>query len=463
MAASFIDIASTAMPDHRDVPDPFAPGRSIGRNERCPCGSGRRHKTCCGRDAKVVARMQAAMLAQRAGALDEARALYGEVLARAPELPDALHMLGLIDLTCGDLDSALPRLLASARRFGDAWLPARQSLGTAVAAAHGVRAMQQTRSRWFDARLASAHGGAPGGAPPVAGGSVSVVIPSYNHARYLGEAIASVFAQTRPADEVIVIDDGSTDGSADVLASHVRERPGAIRLITRENRGAAATINEAIGLAGGEWINILNSDDRFPPHRLATMHAAIAGTGADWGYSRVDFVDDAGRAIAPGTSDWVDAHRRLIDGVGACDSVGLAFLEGNRAISSGALYFRRSLWQALGGFADLRYNHDWDFCLRATRLSEPRFVATPSYDYRCHGRNTILESRERARAECDAMFRRWYGADRESGRPGSPLAPSSAVWGDLYAVRAIGAGHAALLPPGTIERLAERAIAGAHP
>ena len=85
MAASFIDIASTAMPDHRDVPDPFAPGRSIGRNERCPCGSGRRHKTCCGRDAKVVARMQAAMLAQRAGALDEARALYGEVLARAPE------------------------------------------------------------------------------------------------------------------------------------------------------------------------------------------------------------------------------------------------------------------------------------------------------------------------------------------------------------------------------------------
>lgn len=436
-----------------------APPASIGRNDLCPCGSGERYKRCCGRDPVVVSWMGAALHAQLRGAVDEARDLYGRVLDRSPGLPDAMHMLGAVELAAGDTGSALPRLAAAARRLGEAWPPARGTLGLAAHTVLGFEAMVATDRRWLEALAASKRSATP----VAADGRTSVVVPSYNHARYVGEAIASIVAQTRPPDEIVVVDDGSTDDSAGRLDAIAREHAGRVRLVVRGNRGAAATLNEAIAMASGEWIAILNSDDRYPPHRLETMHGAVAASGADWGFSRVDFIDADGRAIGAGVSTLADEHRRLADGVGACDTVGFAFLEGNRAITSGALHFRKSLWERVGGFADLRYNHDWDFCLRATRFAEPRFVARPSYDYRLHGANTILESHERARAEIDAMFRRWYDEDARLPPPENRYAPSSANWGELFALRAIGAGHAALLPAGTVERLAALAMTAGAP
>src|SRR6186997_1536327 len=96
---------------------------------------------------------------------------------------------------------------------------------------------------------------------------VAVVIPCYNHARYVGEALESVLAQTRSPDRVIVIDDGSKDDSMQVLRAF-EERGVEVR--TRENQGAHATINELVQLAAQdcEFIAILNSDDRYLPERL---------------------------------------------------------------------------------------------------------------------------------------------------------------------------------------------------
>ncbi len=96
---------------------------------------------------------------------------------------------------------------------------------------------------------------------------VSVVIPVRDHAAYIGEAIESVLAQTRPVAEVIVVDDGSTDGSADVA-----ERFGPpVRVLRRPPAGGPAARNTGVAASGGAVLTFLDADDVWPPDRLALM------------------------------------------------------------------------------------------------------------------------------------------------------------------------------------------------
>jgi glycosyltransferase involved in cell wall biosynthesis len=94
----------------------------------------------------------------------------------------------------------------------------------------------------------------------------SVVMPVYDGVRYVGEALDSVRAQTRPADEVIVVDDGSRDGSADVVARHV-----GVRCIRQANAGCAAARNRGVAEAGGDVIAFIDQDDLWHPEHLARM------------------------------------------------------------------------------------------------------------------------------------------------------------------------------------------------
>jgi glycosyltransferase involved in cell wall biosynthesis len=80
---------------------------------------------------------------------------------------------------------------------------------------------------------------------------VSVVVPVYNHAGYVMQALESVFAQTYRNLELIVVDDGSTDGSADVVRRALASCPFPVRFVEQDNRGAHAALNEAIRLANG--------------------------------------------------------------------------------------------------------------------------------------------------------------------------------------------------------------------
>src|SRR5215211_5128611 len=94
------------------------------------------------------------------------------------------------------------------------------------------------------------------------GGKVSVVIPCYNQARFLGEAIQSVLCQGYTDLEIIVVDDGSNDGTEEVASGYAREDPR-VRLIRQENSGLAATRNRGLAEAGGEYVVFLDSDDRL--------------------------------------------------------------------------------------------------------------------------------------------------------------------------------------------------------
>lgn len=99
---------------------------------------------------------------------------------------------------------------------------------------------------------------------------ISIIIPTYNHARFLPEALQSALSQTRPADEIIVIDNGSTDETSRIVRSYP------VRYVWQTNQGICGSTNRGIAEATGDYLVILHSDDRLLPHHLERSLAAFA-------------------------------------------------------------------------------------------------------------------------------------------------------------------------------------------
>ncbi len=102
--------------------------------------------------------------------------------------------------------------------------------------------------------------------------SVSVVITAYQCARYLGQAIESVLVQSRPAQQVIVIDDGSTDDCATVVHAYGPQ----VQYMYQDNQGIGPARNTGLRLAAGHWLALLDGDDYWTPNKLADQLAAAA-------------------------------------------------------------------------------------------------------------------------------------------------------------------------------------------
>lgn len=125
---------------------------------------------------------------------------------------------------------------------------------------------------------------------------VTIVIPCYNHARYIEQCIDSVLRQTYPRIQLIVIDDGSCDGSADLIAP-LAQRHG-FRFIARENRGLTNTLNEALALAEGEYFCPMGSDDIMLPDKTALQVAFLeAHPEAAFCCGNAYFIDQDGAFI----------------------------------------------------------------------------------------------------------------------------------------------------------------------
>ncbi|MEE8522325.1 MAG: glycosyltransferase [Thermoanaerobaculia bacterium] len=106
--------------------------------------------------------------------------------------------------------------------------------------------------------------------------TVAVVIPTYDRAALVERAVASVAVQTRAADEIVVVDDGSTDGTAERLRSAFPE----VTVLQTENRGVSAARNHGIRSSSGDWIAFLDSDDEWRPEKLEAQLAALAAEPA---------------------------------------------------------------------------------------------------------------------------------------------------------------------------------------
>lgn len=250
---------------------------------------------------------------------------------------------------------------------------------------------------------------------------VSVVIPSYNHARFLPETIASVLNQTLGELELIIIDDGSRDNSWDIIQQHAAQ-DSRIVAHRQANAGAHAAINAGLALARGEFLAILNSDDRYHPERLATLsRLANEGSGLDFLCTGQQLVDDTGAPIDD--HPWLQEYARMLNSA-RCDGLLAALLERNFTVSTSNFFIRRALWQALGPIRPLRYNMDWDYALRALLRDPARFTWRHDlklWDYRLHGENTILGGLPRSAIEANHLI---YRSLKQSGK-----VPASAIAG----------------------------------
>lgn len=175
---------------------------------------------------------------------------------------------------------------------------------------------------------------------------VSIIIPNYNTGRYLPEALASVFAQTYPHYEIIIVDDGSTDETKQILAPYMER----IRFIEQANAGVSAARNRGLREARGEWILFLDADDKLLPHKLerqlALGDAAILHSG--W---------------------WLIAEDgTLLEEIKPYDNVPVLNLESWlfwKAVFPAAMLFRRVWLERVGGFDEsLRHAEDVDLVLR---------------------------------------------------------------------------------------------------
>lgn len=208
---------------------------------------------------------------------------------------------------------------------------------------------------------------------------VAVIITNYNYGQYLPETIASVHNQTRPPDEIIVVDDGSTDDSLDGFAELYPD----ITLIDQPNQGVAAARNNGIDSANQPYIICLDADDRLDPHyieRLLPAFEADAALGI--AYTGLGLIRADG-TINPSTT-WPPPFDWTVQASGGTPP-------GN-CIPSAAM-FRRALWERAGGYQQ-QYapGEDAEFWIRglACGFTARRVTRAPLFHYRAHAQGAHL-------------------------------------------------------------------------
>ena len=259
----------------------------------------------------------------------------------------------------------------------------------------------------------------------------SVVIPCFNHERYIGEAIRSVLDQDEFDLELVVVDDGSTDKSVPLIEAELEHAPkGQTILYQQENAGAHAAIEKGIGLSSGDCIMLLNSDDFYHRDRIRRIAQCVADQSDFIVFTGVDFV---GPDSTPLKSR--HAHRtwyeKMEQEAQEAPTVGMALLQNNLSVSSGNFAFSRSLYKSLGGFANFRFCHDWDFILRASRWTEPLRIDEPLLSYRVHPENSTHALRDIQEEEVRSSLNGFLEICRRKGTP-NPTAPCPANWPSFF-------------------------------
>ena len=111
---------------------------------------------------------------------------------------------------------------------------------------------------------------------------VSIIIPSYNSEKFIGNCLDSIFSQTHDDLEVILVDDCSTDHSYDIMKSYEKREPRRLKIVRNpENKGAASSRNIGLDIADGKYIGFVDSDDYIDLDAIKKMHDSLEKTGVD--------------------------------------------------------------------------------------------------------------------------------------------------------------------------------------
>jgi glycosyltransferase involved in cell wall biosynthesis len=203
---------------------------------------------------------------------------------------------------------------------------------------------------------------------------VAIVLPVYNHARYVEQTLQSLYAQDFRDFEILAVDDGSTDNTLEILNRHCAR----IRIIQSEHKGPAAARNQALIQTDSEYVAFMDADDVCTSNRLRVELQELETKKRDLVASALSFIDANGAAL-PG------AWRRPPD---AANDYWGALLERNWIGTPSVLARRRVLLDA--GLFDERFTHaeDYDLWLRLGASSRFAYIDTPLIQCRRHSGNT---------------------------------------------------------------------------
>lgn len=215
---------------------------------------------------------------------------------------------------------------------------------------------------------------------------VSIIMPAHNHAAFVAAALGSIAAQTYPRIELIVIDDGSTDDTAGVIAHSLDHlaRPMRVEFHRQENRGLGQTLARALTFAQGEFVQFLASDDALLPAMTAQLVAAFQQAAPDVAAISCDgYVFDGNR------QPHLPFHQ--LHPVPFSRNQHRELMVGNWLPAMGLLY-RREIVMQVGGFdPDLVYE-DWGLLLALTRKYRVASIPDRLFLYRQHDRNISTDS-----------------------------------------------------------------------
>lgn len=243
---------------------------------------------------------------------------------------------------------------------------------------------------------------------------ITFILVSFNHARFLGEALRSIRGQTRVPDEVILCDDGSSDGSAAVLRKFAAEHGERlhVKLILNEvNRGLGAMLNQAFAAAQGDVWVLQAADDISRSDRVERTIERFEAAGGRLRYlcsnATVVDADSVERGSYFGTGHQISPRPEgLVDG-----SVGV--LGATQTI-------HRELWDCFGPIRDGIYQEDVLLSFRAALLGEIEYLENPLVSYRFHGANLHFSGAPQYRSKPASVSperrRRWLQNRVELGR-----------------------------------------------
>lgn len=233
---------------------------------------------------------------------------------------------------------------------------------------------------------------------PIGTPLVSVIIPVYNSSKYIQKAIESVLSQTYRHYEIIVVDDGSTDGTRRKLELYQNR----IRYVFQENQGSAAARNTGLKLARGELVAFLDSDDLWSMSEKLEKQVACFAKNPDLGG-----INTGWRII-----DGADKHIKTVQPWHKAPQLDLETWLKKKCVRTSAMMFRRSWLDKVGGFdPELRQSHDVDLILRLSLAGcKTEWLKEETVCYRQHELNTTKDSLKQARY-IQAVLNKFFARD----------------------------------------------------
>lgn len=203
---------------------------------------------------------------------------------------------------------------------------------------------------------------------------VSVIIPCYNHEKYIEQSILSVINQTYKNIELIVIDDGSKDNSSEIIKN--MQKKFEFTFISQKNQGVCRTLNQGVLLSKGKYIAIIASDDYWDTSKIQKQIEELKkNQNSEFCFTQaIEFDDFNKKRIFP--------KRFKIGNV-------LNFVFIKDFVPAGSMMFSRKLFDRLKGFNENLQAEDWDFVIRSAANTEFCVVKEPLLYYRSHDSNTM--------------------------------------------------------------------------